>query len=92
MKIELKANQQGQIYLPKLLRNEWGNEYFLIPDAEGGLLFRRDVKAKDALRSLDVIKRELEHRAEIEEGDSKTEAASGKMSGEALAATPEAKI
>jgi bifunctional DNA-binding transcriptional regulator/antitoxin component of YhaV-PrlF toxin-antitoxin module len=73
MKIELKANQQGQIYLPKLLRDEWGNEYFLIPDAEGGVLFRRDVKAKNALRSLDVIRKELEHRAEIEEENHKCE-------------------
>jgi hypothetical protein len=73
MKIELKANHQGQIYMPKLLRDEWGNEYFLIPDAEGGVIFRRDVKAKDALRSLDVIKKELEHRAEIEEANSKRE-------------------
>jgi bifunctional DNA-binding transcriptional regulator/antitoxin component of YhaV-PrlF toxin-antitoxin module len=71
MKINLKANIQGQIYIPKLLRDQWGNEYVLIPNAQGGLLFPKGVKAKDALKSLEVIKKDLEHRAEMEiRGDS----------------------
>jgi len=79
MRIELKANIQGQIYMPKILRDNWGNEYFIIPDAEGGMLFRRDVKAKEALRSLDIIKKELEHRVEIEQNadDEKQKAQKG---------------
>ncbi len=66
MKIDLKANQQGQIYLPKLLRDEWGNEYILIPNANGGYIYPKTVKAEDALKSLEVVKKDLEHRAELE--------------------------
>lgn len=67
MKINLKANIQGQIYFPKLLRDEWGTEYTLIPNANGGYIFPKNVKAKDALKSLEVIRKDLEHRAELEE-------------------------
>lgn len=67
MKIKLKANQQGQIYIPKLLRDEWGNEYILIPNAQGGYIFPKSVTARDALKSLEVVKKDLQHRAEIEE-------------------------
>ena len=67
MKIQLKANQQGQIYFPKLLRDEWGNEYILIPNANGGYLYPKGVKAKDALKSLEVVKKDLEHRADLEQ-------------------------
>lgn len=66
MKIDLKANVQGQIYIPKLLRDEWGDEYVLIPNAQGGLIIPKGVKAKDALKSLEVIKKDLQHRAELE--------------------------
>jgi len=66
LKIDLKANQQGQIYLPKLLRDEWGNEYILIPNANGGYIYPKTVKAEDALKSLEVVKKDLEHRAELE--------------------------
>jgi hypothetical protein len=67
MKIELRANQQGQIYLPKLLRDQWGNEYVLIPNAQGGYIYPKGVGAKDALRSLEVVRQDLAYRAELEE-------------------------
>jgi hypothetical protein len=67
LRIELKANVQGQIYLPKILRDEWGSEFFLIPNANGGCIFPKSVKAKEALKSLDVVRKELEHRAELEQ-------------------------
>ena len=67
MKIKLKANKQGQIYLPKSLREQWGNVYVLIPNVVGGYIYIENAGAKGALKSLDVVKRELEHRAELEE-------------------------
>lgn len=66
MKLKLKANVQGQIYIPKLIRDEWGIEFVLIPNANGGFLFPKGVKAKDALRSMDVVRKELEHRVLLE--------------------------
>ena len=66
MKINLKANIQGQIYFPKLLRDQWGNKYVLIPNAQGGLIIPKGVQAKDALKSLEVIKKDLEHQVEME--------------------------
>ena len=66
MKIILKANRQGQVYLPKLLRDQWGDEYVLIPNAQGGFIYPKGVSAKDALKSLEVVKKDLEHRAELE--------------------------
>jgi len=67
MRIELKANSQGQIYLPKILRDQWGNEYVLIPNATGGYIYPKNARAKDALKSLDVIRKDLKHRIELEE-------------------------
>lgn len=66
MKIELKANRQGQIYLPKLLREQWGLEYILIPNAQGGYIYPKGAGAKRALKSLEVVQKDLEHRAELE--------------------------
>jgi len=66
MKIELKANRQGQIYLPKILREQWGSEYILIPNAQGGYVYPKAAGAKGALKSLEVVQKELEHRVELE--------------------------
>ena len=66
MKIKLKANKQGQIYLPKILREQWGNEYILIPNAEGGYMYPVRAGVKGALRSLEVVEKDLRHRVDIE--------------------------
>lgn len=67
MKITLKANPGGQFYFPKRLRDEWGNKLNLIPDMNAGVIYPAHVSAREALRSLEVVTAELEHRAEIEE-------------------------
>lgn len=74
MKIELKANRQGQIYLPKLLREQWGVEYILIPNAQGGYIYPKGAGAKGALKSLEVVQKDLEHRAELEEKEERRRA------------------
>jgi hypothetical protein len=67
MKIQLKANQQGQIYLPKLLRSQWGNEYVLIPDEMGGYIYPKNASATDALKSLQVVEKAIEVLKQLEE-------------------------
>jgi hypothetical protein len=67
MRIELKANQQGQIYLPKLLRNQWGNEYVLIPNETGGYIYPKNASTKDALKSLQVVEKAMEVLKQREE-------------------------
>lgn len=66
MKIKLKVNQQGQIYIPKLLREQWGSKYVLIPNASGGFIYPEGVSARNALKSLEVVKKDLQHRVELE--------------------------
>ena len=73
VKIKLKTNRVGQIYLPKYIRDEWGSEFEFIPNLTSGILYPSGTSAKDVLRSLRVVMADLEHLAELEQeqqGDS----------------------
>lgn len=67
MKFKLKANPRGQFYFPKGIRDEWGHELELVPNAEAGAIYPAGMQAKEVLKSLEVVIADLKHRAEIEE-------------------------
>lgn len=66
VKFRLKANDFGQIYLPKEVREELGRSLELVGNAKTAVIFSAGLKAVDVLKSLRVLMLDLQHRAELE--------------------------
>ena len=66
MKIKLKANPRGQFYFPKTLRDEWGHELELTPNASAGAIYPKGTSPQEVIDSLEVVIADLKHRAEME--------------------------
>jgi len=66
MDIKLKTGPQGHIYLPKQVRENWGEEYNLTPNWKAGVIYPKDVDPKDVLKSLETLVSEFKHRTETE--------------------------
>ena len=66
VKFKLKANDYGQIYLPREVREELGRNLVLIGNTKTAVLFSAGVKTSDILKSLKVLMLDLQHRAELE--------------------------
>ena len=64
-------NKQGQIYVPSEMRKEAGltfsKEAYIVADAKSIFVYPDDLNTKDALKSLEIIKKHLEHLFELEE-------------------------
>jgi len=59
----------GKIYLPKELRQVIGSsEGKAIANFKGVLLFDKETSYEDVLESLEIIKKNIKHRAEKEAG------------------------
>jgi len=59
--------KQGTAYLPKEIRKAFGTQLKLLPNAEAGLLYREDARLETVLKSLQVIKQDLENRIETKQ-------------------------
>jgi len=70
VKYKLKTNPVGQIYFPKEIREELGQNLELIANARSALIFPEGEPINSILRSLGVIKKDLENRLKLQ----KTEA------------------
>jgi len=72
MKIKTSVNPKGQIYIPTKIREAVGmelnnyNDVVLIGNAKALFIIPVGLKAKDALKSLEVIAKHLEHEEEME--------------------------
>lgn len=68
MKLKLKANPaNGQMVMPAPLRKEWGNYYFIRPNAVAGVIYPEETKPQDVINSLRVIIYDLEN--EVKRGE-----------------------
>ena len=67
MDIKLKTGPQGHIYLPKQVRENWGEEYKLTPNWKAGIIYPSNTDPKDVLKSLETLLSEFKHRTETEE-------------------------
>lgn len=67
MDIKLKTGPQGHIYLPKQVRENWGEKYNLTPNWKAGVIYPSDADPKDVLKSLETLLSEFKHRTETEE-------------------------
>ena len=66
VKFKIKANPVGQFYFPKEIREELGESLELIANAKTAVVFPEGTPLDVVLKSLDVIKSDLEHRLEME--------------------------
>jgi hypothetical protein len=66
VKFKIKANPSGQYYLPKEVRQELGEELELICNAKTGVIYSADTPIALVLKGIEVIKKDLQHRLELE--------------------------
>ncbi|MGB9914437.1 MAG: hypothetical protein ACPLIG_00030 [Candidatus Bathyarchaeales archaeon] len=62
MEFELKTGPQGHVYLPKLIRKNFGNKLKLFPDNFAGVIYADGTKTEDVIASLEVIIQHLKLR------------------------------
>ena len=68
MDFELKIHKkQRTMYIPKELLNALGTEVTATPDRSSVFLYPKGLSTKDAIRSLEAIKEDLEHKVELQE-------------------------
>ena len=73
MDFELKIHKkQRTMYIPKTLHNILGLEVTAIPNMNSVYIFPKTLNKKDAVRSLIVIKKELEYQVELQGRNKKT--------------------
>jgi bifunctional DNA-binding transcriptional regulator/antitoxin component of YhaV-PrlF toxin-antitoxin module len=71
VEMKTKITDAGVFYVPKELRDQFGLRIKIIPNASAAVFFSRDTRYEDVLKSLDIIKQDIEHRinlAKREEG------------------------
>jgi bifunctional DNA-binding transcriptional regulator/antitoxin component of YhaV-PrlF toxin-antitoxin module len=56
----------GQVYIPKELREPFGRELTILPNASAAVIFRTGTNYEDILRSLEIIAQDIRHRIELQ--------------------------
>ena len=66
VKFVIKANPQGQYYLPKEVRLELGKELNVICNTRAAVIFNSKTSLESVLRSIAVLASDLNNRLEIQ--------------------------
>lgn len=64
---ELKTGPQGHIYLPKKIREVFGEKLKIMPNAHAAVLYPADADLQAVIASLQLIIRDLKLRLETKE-------------------------
>jgi hypothetical protein len=66
--VELKTRitTTGVLYIPKELREAFSREMKIISNAAAAVFFPAGASYEDVLKSLDIIKRDIQHRIELQ--------------------------
>lgn len=72
VKFQVKANQSGQYYFPREVRQELGEKLTLICNAKAAVVFSQDTSLKTVIESIDIIRQDLLHRLNLQK-ESKNE-------------------
>jgi len=64
-------DKQGTAYIPKEIREALGNEVKAAPNRAAVLLYPKTMPIKDVLKSIDIIKQDLEHGRQLEKETTK---------------------
>jgi bifunctional DNA-binding transcriptional regulator/antitoxin component of YhaV-PrlF toxin-antitoxin module len=67
VKFKTHIDSQGKFYLPKTLRNELGtNQLNILTSIKTAFVYPQDSELEDVLFSLNLIKRDLEQRIDLD--------------------------
>jgi hypothetical protein len=64
MEYEIKTGPQGHIYLPKRIRQAFGDKLKFLPNAHAAVLYPENVDPETVIRSLHVIISDLKLRTD----------------------------
>lgn len=67
----IKANIQGQYYLPKEVREELGKNLTLLCNTKAAIIFPENTSFETVLESMTLIKKDLEHRLQLKKTEDK---------------------
>lgn len=67
VELETKITESGVLYIPKEIRQCFGRSMKIIPNATAALFFPSDTRYEDVLASLDIIRRDIEHRLKMQQ-------------------------
>ena len=62
MEYELKVGPQGHIYLPKKIRDVFGNQMKFLPNATAAVIYPDNADLEDVVASLKIIISDMELR------------------------------
>jgi len=65
MEMKTKITDAGVFYVPKELRDAFGQRIKIIPNASAAVFFSQKTRYEDVLASLRIIQADLEHRASL---------------------------
>jgi len=63
---KVKANQSGQYYFPKEVRQELGDKLTLICNTKVAIVFSDDAMLQNVLESIEIIINDLKHRLQLQ--------------------------
>jgi len=67
VRFDVSINSQGKIYLPIEIRQTLNAKHLeIIPDAKAIVVFPKGTAFRDVIRSLEIVRLDLEHRAELQ--------------------------
>ena len=73
VELQTRFHKSGHIYIPKELREAFGREMKIVPNAAAALFFPAATSYEDVLKSLEIIKMDLEHRLNMKKNQEKAE-------------------
>ena len=66
MEYEIKAGPQGHYYIPKKIRETFGDELKILPDAKAGAFYPKNADLKQVILSLQIIIQDLKLRTDLQ--------------------------
>ena len=70
VRFHASINSQGKVYLPIEIRQTLNAKRLeIIPNAKAIVVFAKGTASRDVIKSLDIVRLDLEHRAEFEPSD-----------------------
>lgn len=62
MELDTRLSKVGNLYVPKKVRNAFGKDIKIIPNASAAVLFSKQTRYEDVLASLEIISADIRHR------------------------------
>ena len=66
VEIDVRLTKIGLLYLPKTIRESFGRNLKIIPNASAAVIFPKDMPYEDVLESIKIIKADIEHRISLQ--------------------------